>query len=253
MAYIAPFTPPGMDTESLGNVVYIGLDIEGSGSLQLKLNDDGSIEYNNNPLAIGYAAVDIDGNLVEKGRIAWPVDRGMVEPRCWNEFWSKHQDVFAVLESESADEFGGMSRADALKKAINATAAWWIDMCLKYPDFVLVSDNPEYDVCALNVALSLAGIRDSQYRVTERPTPENGCDYQYDYKGCVAAVDWHYRGDLGWAPSQWSSDAMVMKKYGIPALGVEHDHFPENDSHTHALRYVRVLKAQAQAQTQSQE
>jgi hypothetical protein len=104
---------------------FLGIDIETGGCML------------SHPLiAIGTCLVLPDGHK-EKRTFRLAFDERDFEKRCVDEFWSKHPDKLEKLR--------------ALPESNIAQFANYVDsLDAKYPDLVLVSDNPSFDVCFIN-------------------------------------------------------------------------------------------------------
>lgn len=166
-----------MDTISIWNEinmvkkVYLALDIEKTGSKNLQ-----------HPIcSIGWCLGLEDGTVLEKNRInlkvKWPIkmadslDYGDFEPRCWDEFWSKHPS--ALVELITRDAVGmttGMFQFSALLDRLEE----------QYPSpeykLTFLSDNASFDIAALDVNLEryvnripLRYSKTCKYRAIEAP------------------------------------------------------------------------------------
>lgn len=156
-------------------------------------------------LAIGSTFGSMDGTIIEQRAFCSHVPpKEEFEPDCWDNFWSKHTPVLERIESEAVDEpilefylwlgsleqrFGPFGRKHKDKVR-----------------FVLISDNPGYDIGMINLEFFKRGI--------ELPIAEMFDDY-------VSTDD---------PTEQMIGLSMEQKIEVSKSVTAPHDHWPVNDA-----------------------
>lgn len=109
---------------------YLAVDIEGGGS---KLDDC--------ILSIGFCY----GNTKKYKKIRWSISTNIneIETKCYNEFWSKHEDILNIIQQESRP-------AEIVAKEIGEFLDSLEDI---FSSVVVVCDNPAYDLTRLDYFL----------------------------------------------------------------------------------------------------
>jgi len=131
-----------------------------------------------------------------------------MEKRCWDQFWSKHQDIFDTITADAQDA----------KTQIVAFRAL-LDKWHKNSDSVyIVSDNPGFDFGMINYYLDYFAL----------PTLNYGHDGNYIN---THDADSYGRGVMkqGFG-SQWFSNSSACKHFNLQLNPDDHNHMPENDA-----------------------
>lgn len=201
--------------------IFVALDIEKAGALHIK-----------HPIvSIGWCIGDADGKVLCKDRInlnvKWPTieqnpdvrDYGDFEPRCWDEFWSKRpRDLIDSMKANAYEQ----------KKGIEQFARLLDFLETEYPspnhEIVFLTDNPAFDIAALDVALEL--------QVGRMPI-------RYDSKGRYRSIQ---------IPDEAmhllsAHDARDLVRAYVDCV-VKHDHDPSNDAEHVYRQYLLVLMLQ---------
>jgi hypothetical protein len=123
----------------MSDSVYLAIDIEKLGNYQ-----DAHI------IAIGFCLGDNNGNTLETKM--WAIsttERDVIEPVCKREFWDRYGQLLA--------DFIALGRPAMV--VYSEIAAWLDALEIKYPNIIILSDNPSYD---------LSGFDNLMYRFTQR-------------------------------------------------------------------------------------
>lgn len=171
--------------------------------------------YKNQTLAVGLALY-VPGEGISNYRFTPDRDANIKwETRCIDEFWSKNQDLLKDILDTPTQKW------EHLTNIIN-------DLDTKYPNLMICSDNPAYDIAHLNYELqSHTGIRGLYYKL----------DKSYrniiDTDSFLAAFDIH-NNDL------WVSTNQILVNHNLTVSAV-HDHKPENDAAYILESFLAVL------------
>ena len=193
---------------------YLAFDIEKAGCLPIR----------HPVIAVGVCLGDEDGLIIEKKRwtfqVQWPDDLknpshyGDFEPRCWEEFWSKQKpELIAELKQDAKPQ----------KEGWNDFVKWVDELEKKYSKIVLLSDNPGYDLGAIDVNLE---------RYTER-MPLRYASTTGDYRSLIVSDDAYYIA---------SEDTMMAVKEERLFPFVQPDHRPENDAEVVFRQYLVAME-----------
>lgn len=212
--------------------ILFAVDIEKAGAENIK-----------HPIvAIGYV-IGTENALLERGiiklQVKWPTitdgkvaDYGDFEPRCWDEFWGNSKKMPPELIEEFKKD--ALTQTDGIKKF----AALVDSLEEKYGDekkykVRFLSDNPSYDIAALDVAM------------------EQVCDrnpMRYDSTGKYRSLSdpWDMLDIL---PAEYKKQmlANIDKQLGSIVL---HDHNPTNDAEVIYRQYLAALAAMKLLMTQ---
>lgn len=136
-----------------------------------------------------------------------------MEQRCHDEFWAKHQDLYAELTKAPMDAKSQMGEFRQLLDQYHSSC----------DSVYIVSDNPTFDFGIVNYYLQEFGHLPLSYK-----RDESG-------KLCYVPLhdsDSYARGAMRYGFSeQWLSDEKVIKNYRLTLSKEEmHNHFPENDA-----------------------
>lgn len=145
-----------------------------------------------------------DGKILLKTRYNVTKEPGQsFEPRCKDEFWSKHK---GLLEELSDNQLTHQDFARQFRKVLDSFDAQY--------DVYLLSDNPTFDAGFINHYLDQAGLDSMQYKA-------DGKTYR-----SVHDSDSYARGVMGYGFDRpWVSD----KDLGVPLPDIP-AHYPENDA-----------------------
>lgn len=157
------------------------------------------------------------GIIKTKKRFTFEFDTDKFEDRCWCEFWTNHQDKLEIYKSTKE------------KSTIQDFADYIDTLDNMYPNLMLISDNPSFDIYFLNTLYDrdlnrkpLLYRADGTYRLI--------CD-QNTYLYAMMKE----------SKSLWISDADVIKKYQLEdTIQSKHDHYPENDAERIADLFIAV-------------
>lgn len=154
-------------------------------------------------VAIGVHLRLIDGTT-SKRIFRFAFDIKDFEPRCIEEFWSKNMDKLEKLKS--------------LPLSTIADFAAYIDeLDTLYPNLIILSDNPAYDIGFINYLYDRdLNRKPLQYRA-------NG---KYRIIVDQNSYLWATMPESG---DPWIWDADVIKKFDLKITSV-HDHMPDNDA-----------------------
>ena len=183
--------------------------------------ESGGCQVTRHPLI----AIGVDFRLVEPSRqlgsnnkriFRFPFDIKDFEPRCMEEFWSKNMDKLEKLK--------------ALPISTIADFAQYVDeLDAKYPDLVIMADNPTFDVGFINY-------------LYDRDLNRKPLQYRADGKYRIIVDQNSYL----WATmpelkDPWVWDSTVIKKFNLQLTSV-HDHMPDNDAEHIADMFMAVYQ-----------
>jgi hypothetical protein len=204
--------------------ILVAVDIEKAGSRNLE----------HKIIAIGYTVGDVDGNVIDKGSwnfaVKWPeykvssneiINYGDFEKSCWDDFWGNRKkvsaEVIANLQTNTYEYTDGMA----------AFCKWLNSLEEKYPvetnKIILLSDNPSFDLAAIDVEL------------------ERHCNRQpMRYSTTGKYRDFYDPTDmLETMPDKYLSEVA----YPFVNSHSKHDHKPENDAEEIYFKYIAACAA----------
>lgn len=196
-------------------------------------------------IAIGCSVVDSEFNELDNLFLPmyFPKDTTF-EQRCWDEFWSKHEDKLKIFEYK-----GDLNKCERERESIIAfqafRAKWEAEAASREVSLELVSDNNVYDGGFINELIGqyLCGSGASPSTPYTLPIPYTA-SFPQNYKsfwethseqrGILAVVDPSFKGSCGFTKR-------ISQLYEIPPMKKEHDHHPTNDAYTIAFDQQVVL------------
>lgn len=201
-------------------------------------------------IAIGASVVDEDREELDSFLACCYDDRakGSFEPRCWDEFWSKHPEILKEIEARTPKGRDGTQlRIDAIVDFVEFVAKW--EEKAKAEGFHLerCCDNSPFDVHFVNREIEAR----LQNRLLARlPFPYTmGTDQSYSqmiethslYKGFLLAQGPEY------ADKDWHFWEQIADLYDVGPTPRAHDHLPNNDAFTIGWE-LQTLKAIARGE-----
>lgn len=187
--------------------------------LALDIETNGSYPLMNEIVSIGYCVGDEEGSIVETGRFDMKVTTPF-EPKCYNDFWSKHMDIYEILQKHAVEP------ATAMRNFVD-----FVDHWDDLSELRIITDNPAFDVKFIDIAMN-------RY-LNRRPL-----HYKHDkYYRPIYDTDSYARGVLGLQlDEEWTSDDQVMRELGFSVESI-HDHMPEHDAEYIYRMHIATLKA----------
>jgi hypothetical protein len=183
-------------------VKVISIDIETTGSRHSK----------HKVCAIGMCVGDLDGVVLRKKQwnivVDWPGD---VEPKCWDEFWSKRPHIIDMLKLDA-------------RPVADVIAEFCAELNTDHDeaDTIFLSDNPSFDFGRLDVLVDEFGDRDP-IRYTTRG----------EYRDILNPADMLEM----FADNDGRKE--ILNKH---LKDVKHDHMPANDAEFIYRRYMAALE-----------
>lgn len=147
------------------------------------------------------------------------------EPRCWNEFWVKHQPTLATLEYKG--QLSKHQREEEMIKEFHAFRAKWEAYAdAKGIEYLLVSDNPIFDGGFINDLLykHMPNVLPIPYRASTQKY-DSFLDTHSEQRGLLFSVDPSHT-------KNWGVTRRIGEIYDVPAVKKRHDHNPANDAYT---------------------
>ena len=187
-------------------------------------------------IAIGAAVVDQDFNLCDTLFVTnYRNESTIFEPRCWDEFWSKHQDILAELEytgTLSMDE----QECNMIRCLMEFRKKWETTAQQEGKKYYFISDNPIYDGSFVNELINRHLSDDFM------PIPYNAGDKKYSSFFDVHSMQ---RGYLRHADPSFDSNWGLFEKMtnfiNAPAMTMTHDHHPAHDAYTIAYEFQTMM------------
>lgn len=88
-------------------------------------------------IAVGFCLGDSNGNIIDtKAYYISPDENTTIEPRCKTEFWDKHQGLYEFF----------LSKGKPAGQVYSDIEYWLSSLESEYPNIVILSDNPAYDL-----------------------------------------------------------------------------------------------------------
>lgn len=191
---------------------------------------------------IGIGASVVDSNLDELDKLFLPGYMGKentkFEERCWDEFWSKHEEKLELLRYN-----GNSSREERQKEMISEFQEFrrkWEKIAAERDlKLELISDNNIFDGGFINNMIM-------KYLPEEMPIPYNAGDKKYscfwethsEQKGLLAVVDPQF-------DKNWGFFQRIKELYSLPAMKCDPDHNPTNDARSIATEHQVFLGIRA--------
>jgi hypothetical protein len=188
------------------NESFLAIDIETGGCMVTK-----------HPLvAIGTCFLTPCKRIVKK-RFVLDFDKSKFEQRCTEQYWNKYPDLLK--------EF-----TDSVKSSIKDFANYLDELDTKYPDLIILSDNPAFDINFINYYFETFLNRlPISYRLN--------LDNDYRVVTDVESFAYIFHGGKG----NWADWKTLILEHGIDMHGSKMDHCPENDAE-YILRFFLGLK-----------
>jgi len=158
------------------------------------------------------------------------------EEKCWDEFWSKHEDKLKLLEYK-----GNKRKEERLKEVItafqNIRRHWELTASELKNNYNIVSDNNVFDGGIINHYII-------KY-TKDMPLPYTASEGKYSsfyetsslFKGFLLATDPEFSLN-----NEWGFFKKIQEIHNIPKFEREHDHNPANDAYTIACEFQSVMK-----------
>lgn len=162
------------------------------------------------------------------------------EPRCWDQFWSKHSDKLIKLKYR-----GNLSFEERQKEMIvtfqNFRQKWEDKAREMKKNFYLVSDNPVYDGGFINQMI-FDYTKDMPIPYDMSRSYETFFDVHSMQKGFLMAKDPSFMND-------WSFNKYIETHYDLPKREKEMTHDPSDDAYSiaydfHILQLIQKGKIQ---------
>lgn len=153
------------------------------------------------------------------------------EPRCWNEFWSKHPDTLKTLEYN-----GPLTMEDRQREMITLFQDFrrkWEAICQRDElDYMLVSDNNVYDGGFINLMIFkyLPGTLPLPYSAS---VPQSYESYFETHSLQKIIAQWSNKSFT----QDWGFSQEIEKLFNLPEAKKSHDHNPANDVYRIAYDY----------------
>lgn len=187
--------------------------------LAIDIETTGALLTENEIVSIGYVFGDKDGNITEKGRADFKVEKPF-EKRCYDEFWSKNMEIFEALQANAIEA-----------KTATRNFAEILDRHEEKKELRIITDFAAFDPCWINYYFSRFLKRMPLY-------------YSHHMKfRPIFDIDSYTRGVMHMDYSnQWTNDAVIIEKYKLPLTQIT-PHYPEEDAqHIYEL-HVGLIKA----------
>jgi hypothetical protein len=142
----------------------------------------------------------------------------MFEEKCKTEFWDKHPEILQVFTNPSQEFTTWKEFADVIDQ-----------LDREYPDLILCSDNPSFDIAHISYAMQqqAEGHRGLQYKLNDKYRKIT-CTDSY------LAVFMPEQTDL------WVYTKKVLDKYNL-TVSAQHNHYPESDAAFLLESFLAVL------------
>jgi DNA polymerase III epsilon subunit-like protein len=199
------------------NIRLLALDIETTGANLI----------HNAMIAIGFCLGDPLGNVIEKGRFCFAMEKHHVyEKRALTEFWDHHKDILEIITKEARPIESEIKRfADIL------------DGFDKKYDLRIITDNPQFDVGFINYYFA-------KYLNRNPISYKFGTIYRPIYD-----TDSYSRGVLKMGyKSMWTDDKFISEKFQLQVTA-KPTHLPDDDAeyiykfHTSLTNKLNEIKA----------
>ena len=151
------------------------------------------------------------------------------EPRCWNEFWSKHQNILKFLENTDEIDYE-QKQKNMINGFVEFVKKWQEKSKKDNFKLTIASDNKVFDGGFINELIF-------QHYDNLLPFPYNFYTGKYDtflethsiQKGLLMVIDSSY------VNKDWGYSDAIKQYYHIPEYKKEHNHLPDHDAYTIAF------------------
>lgn len=178
--------------------------------------ESGGCQPSKHPLiAIGTCLFKPCGSK-EKKIFRFNFDYAKFEPKCVEEFWSKHQDKLDKLKQLPISSIADF-------------ANYVDDLDKQFDNLTILSDNPSYDISFINYVYDV--------ELNRKPIL-----YKYNNKyRIVIDPNSYFWALMPETDDPWISDSKVLNKFKVEINSV-HDHMPDNDAEHILDTFVQILK-----------
>lgn len=165
-------------------------------------------------------------------------DYTIFEPRCWDEFWSKHEDKLKQLQYHGERSY--ISRQEEMIREFQKFRRKWENYASENSiKYYLVSDNKVFDGGFINQMIF-------RHLPNEMPIPYRASDGKYSsfcethsmMRGLLMSADPGYK-------LEWGFFKRIGEIYYFPESAKKHDHRPDNDAYTIAYEFQILRGIQA--------
>lgn len=202
--------------------VVLAFDIERAGALDTQ-----------NTIAIGASVVDEDLKELDSFEtLGYFEGKTQFDPRCWDQFWSKHKDTLEKLKYNG--ELNQYQREAEMVCGFLEFRLKWEEKAEKEGfKLELVADNNVYDGGFINqMIFEHTSMLPIPYSVKGEYSPF--WETHSEQRGLLMAVYPEYKSDRGYS-------ARVNRIYNIPESDKESDHTPANDAYNIAREQQVML------------
>jgi hypothetical protein len=221
-------------------LIVLAFDVEATGQ---QLGDNGVGEV----IALGVKVLGedlkiLDGMTIGAYRKRDKNNKKQFEKRCWDEFWSKHQDKLSKFEFDP--KMTVVDRAKQMTLRFQQIRTEWEIHCHQNNlDYEIVSDNKIYDGEKMNQLITrftddiVLPYSASKYATKDDPRLlqryENFPETTSMKKGFLIGYNLGKEKKIQWKD--------IETEFDIPKSEFEHDHMPENDAYAIA-RERQILR-----------
>lgn len=198
------------------NRVVLSFDIERSGA---------TTEYDT--IALGASVVDAELKELDRYycNCYFPKETKF-EPRCWEQFWSKHLDTLAVL-TYTGDKTKLEREKEMIEGFQNFRSKWEKKSQEDKLEYYLTSDNNVYDGGFINDLIY-------KHMPNTLPIPYHASNQEYEafFESHSMAKGFLLANGIN---ADWGLVDKIRTLYDVPKSTVVHDHNPANDAYTIAF------------------
>lgn len=202
-------------------IITLAFDIERAGSTD---------KYDT--IAIGASVIDEDLNELDSLFLPAHFPKETVfEDRCWNQFWSKPENLKVLETLEYNGKLSKTARESEIIEEFQNFRRKWERYCQdNHKKLELVCDNNVYDAAFINLLI--------YDNLDALPIPYTADKQEYSafwethamQRGFLFAVDPAYNSD-------WNLFKRISELYNIPLPQKQHDHNPANDAYVIAYEH----------------
>jgi hypothetical protein len=189
-------------------------------------------------IALGMCVLDdnlkkIDGCTIGAYRKKMTSNQDQFEKRCWDEFWSKNEDLLEMFRFDPKIPMK-VRRRQLVDTFQTFRRKWELFAIEKGFDYEIVSDNTIYDGEKMNQLIStetediVLPYSASRYATQDDPNLlqryNEFTDTTSMKKGFLIGYNYGKKNKIVWKD--------IEKEFDIPPAEFEHDHMPENDAYT---------------------
>ena len=187
--------------------------------LAVDIEVSGSSYHQNGIVSIGASLQDQDSHELHSFQINLSLPEGHIyEEKCLQEFWLKNKEAYGFIQTNAFPP----------KVAMEAFYAFLKQVETQYPDLLLVSDNPSFDISWLNFYLN-------QY------TNRLPLNYSADKKYRMVWDTQSMQKVLLCLSGDFDSNSEIPEKLGFKSNWT-YDHTPLNDARTIADFFNQTVK-----------